>query len=352
MGLVVRCPACMGASGVDVEARGHHVECPRCNAVFTAVPEAELVAPGRSSRNPTLPTRTNRPATPQLPELPQPVKLSPPPEVDHDPHRHPPGRLPASVLMGLALLPFAIPIFWMVVPAMIGQPPALSIAVPLAIAISASTLSLAVIYTIDWSPALRVKGVLMLVGLAYFAAVSLYFLKKEMLDGLKSNLDSGAWKTVTNVPGGYEVKMPRMPSEDDNQPIPDAKLDCYKLLHNDGMMGNFVFTIGSGKIDTEIKDLRPGTDEWFEKITKNVIEKSRGELDPVQGQTQIRVLPDRVNSGRQFAIKLGNDRIRIVRLFLTENRIYYLSVEGTDLSYDDEFAKMFFNSFLVLGKKN
>src|SRR6202030_2917532 len=86
-------------------------------------------------------------------------------EDDHDPHRHPPGGLPASVLIGLALLPFAIPILWLIAPIVFGQPPMPSLAVPLAIALSASILSLAVIYTIDWSPQLRVKGVLILVGL-------------------------------------------------------------------------------------------------------------------------------------------------------------------------------------------
>ena len=41
------------------------------------------------------------------------------------------------------------------------------------------------IYTVDWTPTTRIKGVLMLVGLSYFTAFSLYFLKKEMVERVK-----------------------------------------------------------------------------------------------------------------------------------------------------------------------
>src|SRR5690606_23747809 len=92
-----------------------------------------------------------------------------------------PGGLPLSVMIGLALLPFAIPLVWLAAVLLSGRPPALSLATPAALALSAAVLCLAVVFTVDWSPATRLKGVLMLVGLAYFAGLSLFFLKKDMV---------------------------------------------------------------------------------------------------------------------------------------------------------------------------
>ena len=87
-----------------------------------------------------------------------------------------------SVLVGLALLPFAIPLLWLVAPLITGQEAALSLAVPISLAVAASALCLGVVYTIDWTATTRIKGVLMLVGLAYLSSAGLYFLKKDMMD--------------------------------------------------------------------------------------------------------------------------------------------------------------------------
>src|SRR5262249_42094461 len=108
-----------------------------------------------------------------------------PAEPDHDPHREAQGPLPTSVLIGLALLPFLIPIMWLIGPAILGEEPVLSVAAPIALAVSTSILCLAIIYTIDWTPTTRVKGVLTLVALSYFTGASLYFLKKEMVEQVK-----------------------------------------------------------------------------------------------------------------------------------------------------------------------
>src|SRR5579872_7038261 len=181
MALVVRCPDCRGVSQVDPSARGLTVQCPLCNSEFTAVPEAELIttsgtesrttstAPSRSreesrssrTREETRPPRAREDSRSprrrdefrtrdesRTREKTERAKSREPNEDDHDPHRHPVSGLPASVLVGLALLPFAIPVLWVTAPPIIGHTPQLSFAVPLAIAVSASILSLAVIYTI------------------------------------------------------------------------------------------------------------------------------------------------------------------------------------------------------------
>src|SRR5262245_58224821 len=202
---VVRCPSCRGASRVAPEAGGLLVACPRCNNSFVAVEEAAPVAPspppppaprprradserdrGVAERRgdeppehrPRRPARTRRTAEPVAPPNTH-------PSADGHGHAEPAARLPVSVLIGLALLPFAIPLLWVIAPLVFGQPPMLSLATPVALAVSASALCLAVVYTIDWSPTTRVKGVLILVGLAYFAGLSLYFLKKDMVDGVR-----------------------------------------------------------------------------------------------------------------------------------------------------------------------
>src|SRR5439155_23835406 len=154
---------------------------------------AEPVAPGRQP----LRRRRHQPAEPA-------------PAPGPDPHDPPPPHssgLPASVLVGLALLPFAIPLLWLMGPTVLGQQPALSLAAPASLALSASILCLAVVYTVDWTPSTRVKGVLMLVGLSYFAGLSLYFLKSEMVDRVRVFFGAEREWEDFRGPEGYQLRM-------------------------------------------------------------------------------------------------------------------------------------------------
>ena len=187
---------------------------------------------------------------------------------DHDPHRHPAGPLPVSVLIGLALFPFAIPVLWLVGPALFGEPPVLSIATPIALAVSASILSLAVIYTIDWTPATRVKGVLMLVCVTYFAAMNLYFLKKEMVDkvtrmtGLDDRID---WKLHHIRKGDYEIKMPGSPNAKKGELVPQFQFEYYESSYRPPLLGQYVFTAGAAKVTEDNGlGLKPGSDKWYD----------------------------------------------------------------------------------------
>src|SRR5437868_13522703 len=146
MSVVVRCPECRGAAQVDPAALGELVLCPRCNGPFLAVQAATPVAPARPAHADPPPPRRREPRRRHRAE---PVA---PPTADRpaapDPNDRPlDGGLPASILIGLALLPFVIPLLWLVAPMLVGQPPALSLAAPAALAVTASVLSLAVIYT-------------------------------------------------------------------------------------------------------------------------------------------------------------------------------------------------------------
>jgi hypothetical protein len=274
------------------------------------------------------------------------------PEHDHDPHRHPTGGLPASVLIGLALLPFVIPILWLIAPAAFGQRPHLSVAVPLAIALSASILSLAVIYTIDWSPQVRVKGVLMLVGLAYFFSISFFFLKPEMVDWVKTFFGR-KWITFSHpsAPMRYSVVLPKFPEKDAGQPVPGMRLECYKLIHTD-TTGTHEFVVAIDlppPKDAKRPDRDFGSEDWFER-TKNMIAADLGQIDPDVPYDSL----DELNGkGRQFGIKVAaKNAVRIVHIYVINGRVYYLSIEREGLTEKDEYARTFFSSFHVsAGKK-
>src|SRR5262249_36117098 len=118
-------------------------------------------------------------------------------------------------------------------------------------------LSLAVIYTIDWTPATRVKGVLMLVGLAYFAGISLYFLKKDMLDRVKRAFDP-AWHEFQPPGANYKVRMPGKPARADNTRPPGLPDDYYHARHHSlpGVIDYWVATGPAG----------PGDNAWFKNV--------------------------------------------------------------------------------------
>jgi len=261
--------------------------------------------------------------------------------------------LPASVLVGLALLPFAIPVLWVIAPPLIGHTPQLSFAVPLAIAVSASILSLAVIYTIDWSPSLRLKGVFMLLGLAFFTSVSLYFLNKEMVNRVQTFFGNKRWIRFSppNAPHRYTVMMPEKPDPDNNQPIPGITLECYKLTHTEEFndsINTYIFVVGSELApNRDDKNRDQASDKWFKSMIEAIVKKAEGQLDPnivhLNGQIGRQLGP-----GREFVINLPDGKtVCIVHLYLIDGRIYYLSLEAEDLKKEDGVAQEFFLSFKV-----
>ena len=346
MGLaVVRCTACLGVSQVEAGALGLTVRCPRCDATFVAVDEAEDLVPVRPARNPLLPAsesnleprRTRR----RRPEHVADHESNLVRELKEDPYHTPSGPLPASVLIGLALLPFAIPILWLVAPAVTGVAPAMSIATPSALAVSASILCLAVIYTVDWTPTTRIKGVLMLVGLAYFASVSLYFLKKEMVErfkrftGLEEQID---WQNHDT--GDYHVSMPGPPKPVAGREVPirSIPVDWFKA-DCDQPLGSLVSVVGSANLPDHA-----GNDAWFDQISREIVRESGGQQ---RGQTStIRYAGS--FPGRQLEILLPDkSTIRIVRVFVIQGRFYYLAIEGFAIKALDRHPKSFFDSFHV-----
>ena len=240
------------------------------------------------------------------------------------------------MLIGLALLPFAIPILWLIAPAVVGAEAMLSIATPIALALSASVLCLAVIYTVDWTPTTRVKGVLMLVGLAYFAAMGLYFLKKDLVErvqqatGLEERIDWREWKK-----GNYEVQMPSpvQPVAEKDIPLKSLKLECWTATHNSQHIGWHVFVVGSvelaavakGKRWNNADEARVGTDAWFKDIAEEIRKLSGGRLtrqEPIKRSGSSSVESSRSTASRPFA---SSD------FYLIRGHVYYLSAERSNM---------------------
>ena len=268
----------------------------------------------------------------------EPVPAIPDPE--HDPHLPPPAGLPVSVLIGLALLPFGIPLFWWVTPVITGQAAALSLAVPISLAFAASTLCLGVVYTIDWSAATRIKGVLMLVGLAYLSAAGLFFLKKELVERIRAwGGEKIQWRYATSKEEkfGFRVLVPGAAEDAEDQPLMPAvhmktgQRARYKSDLDDDEYG---YLVTAGPVGDEVK----ANDKWFDSIGQELAKK-HGE--PIGHPQSVTV---QAHPGREWQFKKG-EKYCFVRVFLVERRVYYLSAEGPRLDAKDELAFRFFNSF-------
>ena len=357
---VVRCPACLGPSRVEPDAVGQMVACPRCQVPFVAAEEVPVVQPRARSRNTAalprpasaVPVASPRRPRLQLPAPPVEPEPAPPadapliPDPEHDPHSPPPAGLPVSVLVGLALLPFGIPLLWWATPVLTGQVAALSLAVPISLAFSASTLCLGVVYTIDWTGTTRVKGVLMLVGLAYMSAAGLYFLKKDLVDRVHQfGGDSDPWVTVSSMEGNCRLRMPQPVSHPkDHQPLPGVEMiDVRSATHlqtRNGPIYRYCFAVSKQDAKLSKADGR-----WFNRIG----EKLKGENGEPTSQHELhhRDKPDA--PGRQWTFtREGEKAVRIVQVFVIKGRVYYLSAEGPHLTPTDEnFAEPFFGKFFV-----
>lgn len=346
MAVVVRCTGCSGLARVGPEAVGLLVVCPRCGDPFMADPvpeEAAFAAP------PPPPTPPPRPARAEPVAPPRPRRKRPPAHTE-ELHDHPPldaGGVPFSVIIGLALLPLTIPMLWLIGPVAVGNPPHLTLATPVSLAVSAAVLCLAVAYTVDWTPVTRIKGVLTLVGLAYFAGLSLYFLKKEAAEKAQHwfGPDQG-WRVFKPKDEGYEVRLPGrvMPVQGPAWPVPLLKLKYHQAaVQGFGQM--YTYTVGAGP------DHDPGAnndDEWFAAVERSLRVGIPGGVGVGKTVDHLGQYPH-----RQWQAELGKggDGL-VVRVYRVNGRVYLLAAQGPELEPEDDEAERFFGSFAVLdGRK-
>jgi hypothetical protein len=350
MAIVVRCTGCRGASQVGPDAAGLLVICPRCQEPFLAIEEAPVkaappIAPVRPRRvEPLAPPAPRRRRHRVAAEL---VHNHDAPQA-HDEPLHTTGGLPISVLFGFALLPLAIPLLWMIGPILLAKPPALTLAAPASLAVAASTLCLAVVLTVDWTPATRIKGVLILVGLSYFAGLSLYFLKKDMLDRVKDFFTpEEKWHAFSPPKADFTVNMPvdmKKAEPTALQPLPGWTLACYEAVNHPFGRPQVHYIVGYGP------DTRKDSEKWFDEAEKAIgifAGREANVLPPVTVQS----LDEK--PGREWTVELPDDSTRVIRVYRVNGIVYYLSVEGERLDASDPPARLFFQSFQVarpLGK--
>lgn len=323
MSVVIRCPACNNLSRTGSESLGQLVICPSCRGPFVATEAAR----NRTAR--AIPVSAPPPSQPE----------------NNDSHSHDAlassPALPKSVLFGLSLLPFLIPLVWMLAPLLFGWEPMLSLVVPITLAIAASTLSLAVVSTIDWTPLTRIKGVFMIVGLAYFTGALLFFLKPEAAEWVKKNFGNDmAWHQFWPRGAGCGVKMPGNEIEKVNdQPLPGWDLDqCYRAKVEDAN-GPITYTLGIGKVGRKIDP-----EDWF-KRAKMALETDVG----VPAQDERRVMSRQRRLGREWTLPLPNDGpVRVVQVYRSGERFFYLAVEGVNIKSSEDNVSEFFSSFRVM----
>ena len=343
MAVVVRCTGCRGASQVGPEAVGLLVVCPRCHEPFLAIEEATLVAKSNRRIETVYPSKPAARASRRPRPTAEPVGAPGMPDL-HDAPLAPTGGLPVSVLIGFALLPFAIPLLWLIGPQLLTQPAALTIAAPAALALSASILCLSVVFTVDWSPATRIKGVLMLVGLSYFAGLSLYFLKKDMVDRAQEFFGpSQKWHEFKPPNGQYRLLLPMNPKDvhgTNVQPLAGWKLTCFQASHDPIADAPVQFLFGSGP------DTKPNAENWFDEVGKAVAQDAGGDAT-VSPSAGVKTL-DGI-AGQRWLVQLNDNATRVIHVYRHHGTVYFLSIESRWLDPEDPPARRFFDS-LRIGK--
>lgn len=341
---VVRCPGCRGASRVSADALGQMVGCPRCQMPFVAEEDIPVVAPKARPvvRKPVVPVAPRPRRVEDEPTEPPVATADAVPDPEHDPHARPVAGLPVSVLVGLALVPFGIPLLWRVTPLVTGQEAALSLAVPVALAVAASALCLGVVYTIDWTATTRVKGVLMLVGLSYLAAAGLFFLKKDLMDRIRTWGDSSRQWSVVYLKDGSQVQMPgranpdEMKSLNEFAKIDDARRSVFQPDPPSGPRYEYRFAVGS-------LTAKPADAAWFARVGDQLRKENGNQLSgPADRDIEF------ANGVyREWVFDVGNRVVRVIRVYVVADRVYYLYAEGPELTPDDDYARQFFGNFSV-----
>jgi hypothetical protein len=338
---------------VEAAALGETVACPRCHEAFLALEEVPVVVPvvrRARARSPLAPPEFQPPVVPVVAPRAEEDhgETERGPDHEHDPHTPHAAGLPLSVLIGLSLLPFGVPLLWAVAPFVTGFEPALSIAVPVALAFSASALSLGVVYTIDWRAMTRVKGVFMLVGLSYLTGAGLFFLKQQLLERLQQAFDTGAqWREYPFDGDGatFRVRLPGAPTTEPNPPdplpLPDtAHTGCARAAFVARGNSAHSYVVGWGRAEPNAKFDADWVDRASDRVSR--ANDARNAVRPVPLEPR-----PGTSAGYQWTFHRDTGLTQFVRVYISGTRVYYLAVLTSNPDPDGEFADQFFKSFRV-----
>lgn len=330
MNFAVRCPECAALSRVPFAAAGREVGCPSCGSTFPAdPPPAPAVPVARPLARPAADVPTVYPA-----------------EHAHRHHDQPgPPRGPASALVGLALLPFAIPLLWFLGPTLTGKEPVFTPMVPAAVALAAAGLSLGAVLASDWRFGTRVKGVLAVVAVGYATAALLYFLEPGWVEGLRRNQAGpppNLWKDFTPEGEKYTARLPGLPKPDPGEVLAGWPLRAYRYADRRRHADTFI--VAQGPAPAAVRG--QADDPFLTAAAAAAASAVSGTLVSEQ-PTQHRLQP-----ARRCVIALPDKATtRTVLLVRVGETAYVAAVEGPFLPPDAREVEAFFRDFLPPARK-
>ena len=323
MNYAVRCPSCRELARIGAASLGKRVACPGCGTEFVASADP-IAAPGP-------PPFDDIPIVPPTADPFAPGHDLPPPD----------GLTPT--LLGLALLPFGIPMLWVAGPLLTGKQPIFSFAAPVAVALGLCGLGVGVGLAHGWGHGTRVRAVIALALLGYFTGGFLYFLKKEWAEAVRRDLNPGPvrWEDFRPQGSGCVVKLPGRAVKSDASPLPGWPLTAYRYQppgkqNNEWAVG---YVVAHGP---------PPAGDWAAAARDAVLKAADGADLTAEQSVKDTVVGDAKCEGREFRLTLADGATnRVVRVFKHKTRpvVYYLAVEGAFLPADAEYVKRFFESF-------
>jgi len=348
--VVVRCAGCRQLSRVASEAVGLEVVCPRCAVTFVARPE---VPPD----DPPVVRRTDPARVPVVrPRQAKPINWdAPPAPPEPDAERTP----PTGGLVALALLPFGIPLLWLLASALVPRPVVLSFAVPVAVAVGVTGLGFGIAYVGRWSVATRAKALLALLLAAYLTAGLLFVVKKEWLQSLRRAFPRGEheWRKFPIEPTekppliGYSVLFP---AGEEVKEIPSPFPGEWKAFECKDSKQPDEYATAVGKL--------PGVavwaadDPWFAAMGKAIRaaaspRATAPEEKPVElrDRTVVKQNAPPPIPGREFHFTTPDDILwhRVVRVYRVKDCAIVLAVEGPNLTPDAADVVRFLESVRV-----
>lgn len=351
--VVVRCTACRELSRVLSEAVGLEVACPRCGVAFVARPEVPAEEPPVVRRAASSGVPVVRPPAP----APTPIRWDlaeqpDPPEVERIP--------PTGGLIALALLPFSIPLFWLLASSVTQREVVWSFAVPVALAVGVSGLGFGTAYVNRWSVAARAKALLALLLLAYLAAGFLFAVRKEWLQDLRRNFNRGHlnWATFHAEPPdekaepgkpkepkliGFYCKYPQgMAEVEIASPFPDWKSKAYGF-RDPKRPATEEYTAAVARVP----GVRPASAEWVAAVGKAV--RAATPPDALVTESALEPRRDPLTKERwdcwQYHVTRPNDVwSRVARVYRVRGHAIYLAVEGPHLTPDAADVVFFLES--------
>lgn len=325
-----RCPHCDELSRVPASAIGQYVACPHCRQPFNAEPADLPEEPPPSSRKRNVPV------------VHPPKKPDPVPEWQESEAE--PTSGPKNVLFGLALLPFVIPLLWILGPTLTGKEAIFTFALPMAIAISSAGLCFGIVLAADWSFATRVKAILAIVFVMHFLAALLYFMKAEWVEAIRKEIGRGRDAPSRQFSPQNENYTVRVPAEmqDNEQPLVTGwDLKGYRSVDRHGPPTYFV---ARGRQPAELNNEKD--EKFFAEATAKVVEAVQGTIisdDPVRNSGY---------PGRQLALMLPDKNTkRIVQIFRVERFAFVAAMEDSFLTPDAPDVKYFFKNIDLTPKK-